>query len=78
LQSPPADKNVPNIKVNYSLDFVASDNGLKPDVEEFARVYNNESIILYTEDLILAGNYTLALVGTYSLKNSLKTYSMRV
>ena len=44
---------------------MASDNGLKPDVESFARIYNNTSIYVYTEDLTLPGNYTLALVGTF-------------
>ena len=46
---------------------MASDNGLKPDVEEFARIYNNESVYVYTENLKLAGNYTLALVGTFGI-----------
>ena len=65
MQSPAPDENVPNIKVSYSLQLVASDNGLKPDVESFARIYNNTSIYVYTEDLTLVGNYTLALVGTF-------------
>lgn len=75
LQTPKADFEniISEIDVKYSLSLVSYDNQLiqKPLVSDFAKIFNNEVILIQTDDLSLVGNYTLALNGYYEFSRGL-------
>ena len=64
---------IEEVEVVYTLAYKASDNGIEPNAEEFATIFDADQIKVYTEDWELAGNYTLELIGTYSFANGRQT-----
>lgn len=73
-QLPAADEIVPSIDITYSLLVTEHDNEVKdPDVWDFADIYSNSKIGIYTDDLELTANYTTALIGYYTISVDLST-----
>ena len=51
LQDPAADQDlIPAINVTYSVEFVKSDTGRKPDTSDFLSFLTNSLMVFYTKD----------------------------
>ena len=78
MQTPSPGNGIDAIAVTYTLEFVASDNGLKVGPERFNRIYQNDVMIINSDEAQLAGNYTLNLVGTFFYQGGASSTSLRV
>ena len=67
-QLPAADDIVPSVAIDYSLRIESHDNEIAdPKVWDFADIYSNSKLGIYTDDLDLSANYTTALIGYYTI-----------
>ena len=65
---PEADDIVPSVAIDYSLNIVEHDNELAdPKIWDFADIYSNSKLGIYTDDLSLSANYTTELIGYYTI-----------
>ena len=53
----------PELPVNYTLTLHDSSNGLRPSLDQFIWVQDDQIIAIRTNDTALVGNYTLYLTG---------------
>lgn len=67
-QLPASDTIVPEIFIDYSFVITEHDNEVaNPKIWDFADLYSNSKLGVYTDDLDLSANYTTALVGYYTI-----------
>ena len=68
VQYPEADIYVPEVYIEYRLRIVEHDNEIMdPKVWDFANVFYNDAIYVFAEDYDLSANYTVELIGSYTI-----------